>query len=236
MANSRAAYGRVSRTGLSVPPNLLGHRFQSAELQVFIAAGWDLSELDPAMVAETRDLWRHLNALHPAPTVAELVHRQSSRFAPSPEKMEFIQNGKTEEEWVKESKRRRHHLRMETDLNYVLYYRQKSKRRKAQMRESVAIQITGKQIRGRFAEFDHHCAYCGAAGDLHIEHVVPISKGGPHAIGNIIPACKDCNFSKTNHDAESWYRQQPFYTEARWRKICRVLGWQRSSVGQLALL
>lgn len=234
-ANSRATNGRTFRTGLHFPPHLLGHGLRSADLQAFIAAGWDLSQLGPAMAVESRELWRHLREFRPAPTVAELVQIEEKR-AWSPEKIEFIQNGKTEEEWVKESKRRRHHIKMSTDLNYVLYHRQKSKRRKAQMRESVAIQITGKQIRGRFAEFDHHCAYCGAAGDLHIEHVVPISKGGPHAIGNIIPACKDCNFSKTNQDAESWYRQQPFFTEARWRKICRILGWGKSSVGQLALL
>ena len=127
-------------------------------------------------------------------------------------------------------------LEYQTRPELRLYNRQKARRRKAQMRESVAIQITGKQIRQRFAEFDHHCAYCGAAGDLHIEHVVPISKGGPHAIGNIIPACKDCNFSKRDHEAESWYRRQPFFTEARWRKICRTLGWGNSSIGQLALL
>ena len=234
-AKSRATNGRASRTGLHFPPNLLGHGLQSVDLQAFIAAGWDLSQLGPAMVAESRELWRHLRAFQPSPTVAELVEKQALDVIDQ-EKAEFLENGGTEEEWQSERQRRKHHAKMATDPDYVLYHRQKSKRRKAQMRESVAIQITGKQIRGRFAEFGHHCAYCGATGDLHIEHVVPISKGGPHAIGNIIPACKDCNFSKTNHDAESWYRQQPSFAEARWQKICRVIGWQRSSVGQLALL
>jgi 5-methylcytosine-specific restriction endonuclease McrA len=125
---------------------------------------------------------------------------------------------------------------MATDPDYVAYMRQKSKRRKAQMRDSVAIQVKGREIRARFAEFNHRCAYCGADGDLHIEHVVPISKGGPHSIGNIIPACESCNYSKRDSEVESWYRSHPFFSELRWRKICRVLGWQRSSIGQLALL
>lgn len=237
MAKNRSANGRVYRTGLHFPPHLLGHGLQSVDLQAFIAAGWDLSQLDPATVVESRELWRHIRSFHPSPTVVELVQIEEKKARHwSPEKIEFMQNGKTEEEWIRESNRRNHHAKMAADPDYVLYQRQKSKRRKARMRESVAIQITGKQIRQRFAELDHHCAYCGAAGDLHIEHVVPISKGGPHAIGNIIPACKDCNFRKRDHEAESWYRAQPFFTEARWRKICRVLGWSRSSVGQMALL
>jgi 5-methylcytosine-specific restriction endonuclease McrA len=231
----RQTVGRVSRTGLLSPPNLLGHRLQSCDLQAFADAGWDLAAMVPTTVSESRKLWLHLKNTHPAPTVAELVERQSQDIF-NAEKAEFLENGGTEEEWKKECQRRKHHIKMATDPDYVAYMRQKSKRRKAQMRDSVAIQVTGRQIRARFAEFGHRCAYCGADGDLHIEHVVPISRGGPHSIGNIIPACKDCNYSKRDSEVETWYRSQPFFSELRWRKICRVLGWQRSSVGQLALL
>jgi 5-methylcytosine-specific restriction endonuclease McrA len=231
----RRTIGRVSRTGLLVPPNLLGHSLRACDLQAFADAGWDLSAIDPATVLESRKLWFHLKNTQPAPTVAELVHKQALDLVAA-EKADFLENGGTEEEWIKEYKRRQHHIKMATDPDYVIYMRQKSKRRKAQMRGSVAIQVTARQIRARFAQFDHRCAYCGSGGDLHIEHVVPISKGGPHSMGNIIPACKDCNFSKRDHDAETWYRAQPFFSELRWRKICRVLGWNRSSVGQLALL
>ena len=117
-----------------------------------------------------------------------------------------------------------------------LYNRQKSKRRKAIIRERTAHQIKPVQLRARFAQFANRCAYCEATGDLHIEHVVPIAKGGTHALGNIIPACKDCNFSKRDKEVEKWYRQQAFFTEKRWVKICAVIGWGKSSVGQLALL
>lgn len=72
--------------------------------------------------------------------------------------------------------------------------------------------------------------------DLHIEHVVPISLGGTHTLGNIVPACQSCNFNKYTHDVEAWYRSQPFFCDRRWKKLCRVLGWAKSSTGQLALL
>jgi 5-methylcytosine-specific restriction endonuclease McrA len=231
----RQTVGRVSSAGLLVPPNLLGHGLQSCDLQAFADAGWDLAAMPPATVSESRKLWFHLKNSRPAPTVAELVEKQAQDIYNS-EKAEFLENGGTEEEWKKQYQRRKYHIQMATDPDYVAYMRQKSKRRKAQMRDSVAIQVKGREIRARFAQFDHRCAYCGADGDLHIEHVVPISKGGPHSIGNIIPACKDCNYSKRDHDVETWYRSQPFCSDFRWRKICRVLGWQHSSVGQLALL
>jgi len=235
MLRRRQTIGRVSTTGLLVPPNLLGHSLRARDIQAFADAGWDVAAMAPETVSESRELWFHLKNSQPSPTVAELVERQSQDIF-NEEKAEFLENGGTEEEWKKEYGRRQFRIKMATDPDYVLYHRQKSKRRKAQMRNSVAIQATGKQIRARFAQFDHRCAYCGAAGDMHIEHVVPISKGGPHSIGNIIPACKDCNMSKFDHEAEAWYRAQPFFSELRWRKICRVLGWQRSSVGQLAFL
>ena len=69
-----------------------------------------------------------------------------------------------------------------------------------------------------------------------LQHVIPISKGGTHAMGNIVPACQRCNYSKATKEAESWYRAQSTFCEKRWRKICRVLGWSRGAVGQLALL
>lgn len=235
MIRRRQTVGRVYSAGILVPPNLMGHSLRSCDIQFFADAGWDLLAMDPATVSESRKLWFHIKNAKPVPTVAELVERQALDVV-NAEKAEFLENGGTEEEWMKEYSRRKYHAKMATDPDYVAYMRQKSKRRKAQMRDSVAIQVKGREIRARFAEFDHRCAYCGADGDLHIEHVVPISKGGPHSIGNIIPACKDCNLSKRDSDAETWYHSQPFFSELRWRKICRVLGWQRSSVGQLALL
>ena len=231
----RQTVGRVSSAGLLVPPNLMGHSLRSCDFQAFADAGWDLAAMVPETVSESRKLWLHLKNSQPAPTVADLIEKQSQKII-NEEKAEFLEAGGTEEEWKKEYGRRQHHIKMATDPEYVAYMRQKSKRRKAQMRDSVAIQVKGREIRARFAEFGHRCAYCGSDGDLHIEHVVPISKGGPHSIGNIIPACKSCNFSKRDSEAEAWYRSQPFFTELRWRRICRVLGWQRSSVGQLALL
>jgi 5-methylcytosine-specific restriction endonuclease McrA len=104
-----------------------------------------------------------------------------------------------------------------------LYHREKSKRRKAQNRGQTPVQIPVAALRQRFNEFGNCCAYCGTGGDMQIEHVEPISKGGAHDIGNIVPACWPCNASKRLNDMESWYRCQPFFSELRLRRIRRVI-------------
>ena len=40
------------------------------------------------------------------------------------------------------------------------------------------------------------CAYCGTSGRLQLDHVIPLSRGGRHAIGNLVAACLSCNDSK----------------------------------------
>lgn len=54
----------------------------------------------------------------------------------------------------------------------------------------------------------HHyrCAYCGIkpATALEMDHVIPLIKGGRHAIGNILPACRRCNLSKNARYLIDW--------------------------------
>lgn len=40
------------------------------------------------------------------------------------------------------------------------------------------------------------CLCCGRVGNITMDHVIPISKGGPHSAANIQPLCGSCNSSK----------------------------------------
>ena len=45
------------------------------------------------------------------------------------------------------------------------------------------------------------CQYCGASAPnvmLHVDHVVPVSKGGRDDIGNLVTACFSCNVGKSD--------------------------------------
>ena len=54
------------------------------------------------------------------------------------------------------------------------------------------------------------CAYCGATGKLHWEHIIPRSAGGPESIDNMVRACPRCNLEKGARDPYQWYlRNKP---------------------------
>lgn len=67
--------------------------------------------------------------------------------------------------------------------------------------------------------FNNSCSYCDNKNKLEQDHVIPVTNGGGYVSKNIIPACKICNPSKSNHNMEVWYRKQPFFSEDRLNKI-----------------
>lgn len=161
-------------------------------------------------LAACKPLQRWLEKPKLSPSVAELVLIEQERL-------------------LLEAKRHMHRL---------LYNREKSKRRKAQIRANMVKQVSVKALQTRFAAFDNCCAYCGAKPDytlIEIEHFYPICKGGAHDLSNIVPACNACNRSKFSHDPFEWFRSQSFYNPELEAKILRILGIEQK-VRQLTLL
>jgi hypothetical protein len=48
------------------------------------------------------------------------------------------------------------------------------------------------------------CVYCGFAEHLECDHVVPVSAGGAHHLGNLATACRRCNRSKAAKLIGQW--------------------------------
>ena len=48
------------------------------------------------------------------------------------------------------------------------------------------------------------CVYCGHGepdgAKLHLDHLVPVARGGPTDIDNLVTACQDCNLGKSAMD------------------------------------
>jgi hypothetical protein len=114
--------------------------------------------------------------------------------------------------------------------------------RKRTARRQALHPVTRYQIDARFAIWGNRCAFCGADAThqrnhgrqrLTVEHVLALTKGGLDEASNIIPACTACNSSKSNSPIEDWYRQQKWFTEARWAKIRKHC--PAAVVGQLPL-
>lgn len=53
------------------------------------------------------------------------------------------------------------------------------------------------------------CYYCGhivSTKKIHFDHIVPLSKGGAHAIENLCVACASCNLHKYATPVQDWYK------------------------------
>lgn len=57
------------------------------------------------------------------------------------------------------------------------------------------------------------CRYCGRPA-TQVDHVVPVSKGGTHALSNLVPCCARCNRSKSDY-IDSSPSTQPATDEPR---------------------
>lgn len=59
-----------------------------------------------------------------------------------------------------------------------------------------------KNVRGRGT-----CHYCGGRfhpGELTMDHVVPVIRGGRSTKGNVVPCCKECNNQKKHMVPVEW--------------------------------
>lgn len=77
--------------------------------------------------------------------------------------------------------------------------------RRAAWKDRDRRAVTARDIRRLFDRFDSRCAYCCKPSDhMEIDHVVPLSRGGRHAIGNLLPACRTCNRRKSARLLIEW--------------------------------
>jgi 5-methylcytosine-specific restriction endonuclease McrA len=70
--------------------------------------------------------------------------------------------------------------------------------KKSQRRAGVAATVSPQEWQAICQRYGNRCAYCGKSKPLEQDHVRPLSRGGTHEVGNIVPACKSCNASKGN--------------------------------------
>ncbi len=69
------------------------------------------------------------------------------------------------------------------------------------LKRGATSDFTLTQHRAKLEAYNYQCAYCGVyevdtGKKLHMEHIHPLSKGGPHTNTNIVPSCKPCNNRK----------------------------------------
>jgi len=73
-------------------------------------------------------------------------------------------------------------------------------RRRARKMDNSVFDVTNKELAKLYAS---PCFYCGNPSQ-HIDHVVPLSRGGTHSIGNLVGACAGCNLGKGSKFLSEW--------------------------------
>ena len=75
--------------------------------------------------------------------------------------------------------------------------------RRTRMNDNGIYEVTAKDLSRLMAQ---PCFYCGNKAE-HVDHVVPIARGGCHSIGNLLPACRQCNQSKGAKFITEWRKR-----------------------------
>lgn len=76
--------------------------------------------------------------------------------------------------------------------------RQQIRNRKVQGATHI---IAAKDLRRLYSQ---PCAECGTMQNLSIDHIIPLSRGGSHSVGNMMTLCRSCNASKNARTIMEW--------------------------------
>jgi 5-methylcytosine-specific restriction endonuclease McrA len=72
--------------------------------------------------------------------------------------------------------------------------------RRARLKDAKLFLVTAKNIKRLMQQ---NCIYCGCPSSQ-VDHIIPLSRGGLHSIGNLAASCKPCNLSKSNKMIMEW--------------------------------
>jgi 5-methylcytosine-specific restriction endonuclease McrA len=76
-----------------------------------------------------------------------------------------------------------------------------SHRRRQKLKGNGVYLVTPKDVRRILSK---GCFYCGKTGELALDHVIPVARGGVHSVGNLVAACQPCNSSKNDKFITEW--------------------------------
>lgn len=120
------------------------------------------------------------------------------------------ENRERRQEWARASRRRnperyRGYWRSWAEANPELVRLCHMLRQERIKNNPQNAEVTPRDVRRLINRYSGCCAYCGVkAESLHLDHVIPVARGGRTAIGNLLPACERCNLTKHSKLLATW--------------------------------
>ncbi|QPB09571.1 hypothetical protein CPT_Sycamore_031 [Streptomyces phage Sycamore] len=91
--------------------------------------------------------------------------------------------------------RRKYYASLPVDKRHTLTHKRRAEEYGTEHEEYSRTKILARWL--------WKCAYCNAPAE-HLDHVVPLSRGGADKESNMVPACAPCNLSKGAKTLEEW--------------------------------
>lgn len=195
-----------------------GFRFECKECTKVNAKKWQSENPDkrnkayqryrdnnPDKVRESRKKWENNNP-------EKVREKYRLRYAKNPQR--HINNSRLYRERYpdKSKEQRRRWLEKHPDFTRELYRRNPQKNlaiqhRRRALKKSNGGSYTSDQIQNLRLQQNNCCYHCGISFDekkMHIDHWIPLSKGGSNDISNIKLLCQHCNCTKHNKLPWKW--------------------------------
>lgn len=107
-----------------------------------------------------------------------------------------------------EYKRQRYADNRQELIEYQAEYARRNPLKRAKIRSAYRARklaqvffVSDKEIQA----IRNSCCYaCGTRERIQIDHIIPLSRGGRHSIGNLMPLCHSCNASKNARLLIEW--------------------------------
>lgn len=137
----------------------------------------------------------------------EISKRAKARYRADPEKRS---------QFNRESYLRHREKRIAEAVRYQTDNPQVVALTRARRKAVEAFRITQRDHRRLLERYRHSCAYCEVRltkwgrdlpTSLQWDHVLPMAKGGRDSVGNLLPACRQCNGAKSAKLLILWKRQ-----------------------------
>jgi 5-methylcytosine-specific restriction endonuclease McrA len=84
----------------------------------------------------------------------------------------------------------------------------KAMKRRALKEQNGVYLIQAKEL---IKIYKSECFYCHSNTNIEADHIIPISRGGIHSVGNLIAACRKCNASKGAKTITEWKKWKRNY-------------------------